>query len=120
MAPAFGVGSDGIVLVQESKVAQVRMRVYNPDGSEAELSGNGAREAIIHKEFHLSSADPKLVGEDKARKIGRTKYNYWTLWTLAVDGITSASTSPRASRWKRYPRPPNACQERRSARSPNW
>lgn len=35
----------------------------------------GAREAIIHKEFHLSSADPKLVGEDRARKIGRTNYD---------------------------------------------
>lgn len=43
---AFGVGSDGIVLVQEpqdSNIAQVRMRVYNPDGSEAEMSGNGIR-----------------------------------------------------------------------------
>lgn len=35
----------------------------------------GAREAIIHKEFHLSSADPKLVGTDRARKIGRTNYD---------------------------------------------
>src|SRR3546814_16932750 len=35
----------------------------------------GAREAIIHKEFHLSSADPRLVGEQKARKIGRTNYD---------------------------------------------
>ncbi|KFG88963.1 Aspartokinase associated with ectoine biosynthesis [Sphingobium herbicidovorans NBRC 16415] len=35
----------------------------------------GAREAIIHKEFHLSSADPKLVGIGKARKIGRTNYD---------------------------------------------
>ncbi|MCA6108627.1 aspartate kinase [Bradyrhizobium cenepequi] len=35
----------------------------------------GAREAIIHKEFHLSSADPKLVGTDKTRKIGRTNYD---------------------------------------------
>jgi len=35
----------------------------------------GAREAIIHKEFHLSSADPRLVGVDKARKIGRTNYD---------------------------------------------
>ena len=47
--PAFGVGSDGIVLVQEPQTeaskagAQVRMRVYNPDGSEAEMSGNGIR-----------------------------------------------------------------------------
>jgi len=28
------------------------------------------------------------------RKVGRTKYNYWKLWTLAIDGITSASTVP--------------------------
>lgn len=35
----------------------------------------GAREAIIHKEFHLSSADPKVVGEEKVRKIGRTNYD---------------------------------------------
>ena len=35
----------------------------------------GAREAIIHKEFHLSSADPKLVGAGRARKIGRTNYD---------------------------------------------
>lgn len=35
----------------------------------------GAREAIIHKEFHLSSADPKLVGVNRARKIGRTNYD---------------------------------------------
>lgn len=34
-----------------------------------------AREAIIHKEFHLSSADPKLVGTHAARKIGRTNYD---------------------------------------------
>ena len=34
-----------------------------------------AREAIIHKEFHLSSADPRLVGEDKAVPIGRTNYD---------------------------------------------
>ncbi len=35
----------------------------------------GAREAIIHKEFHLSSADPRLVGAEKVRKIGRTNYD---------------------------------------------
>ncbi len=35
----------------------------------------GAREAIIHKEFHLSSADPKVVGADRVKKIGRTNYD---------------------------------------------
>lgn len=34
-----------------------------------------AREAIIHKEYHLSSADPKVVGRDKVEPIGRTNYD---------------------------------------------
>lgn len=34
-----------------------------------------AREAIIHKEYHLSSADPKIVGQDKVEPIGRTNYD---------------------------------------------
>jgi aspartate kinase len=35
----------------------------------------GASEAVIHKEFHLSSADPKVVGEDKAIPVGYTNFN---------------------------------------------
>lgn len=38
-----GVGSDGIALALRSDVADIRMRVINPDGSEAEMSGNGTR-----------------------------------------------------------------------------
>lgn len=34
-----------------------------------------AQETVIHKEFHLSSADPRLVGEDNAVPIGRTNYD---------------------------------------------
>ena len=34
-----------------------------------------AREAIIHKEFHLSSADPRMVGTEKVVPIGRTNYD---------------------------------------------
>jgi diaminopimelate epimerase len=39
----FGVGSDGLLVVEPSEVAAVRMRVINTDGSEAEMSGNGIR-----------------------------------------------------------------------------
>ena len=38
-----GVGSDGIVLLLESNMADARTRIFNPDGSEAEMSGNGIR-----------------------------------------------------------------------------
>ncbi|AXS42599.1 aspartate kinase [Breoghania sp. L-A4] len=34
-----------------------------------------AREAVIHKEFHLSSADPKIVGAEAVRKIGQTNFD---------------------------------------------
>jgi aspartate kinase len=34
-----------------------------------------AREAVIHKEFHLSSADPRIVGKGNAVPIGRTNYD---------------------------------------------
>jgi diaminopimelate epimerase len=39
----FGVGSDGLILALPSQVADIRMRVFNADGSEAEMSGNGIR-----------------------------------------------------------------------------
>lgn len=39
----------------------------------AELTG--AREGVIHKEYHLSSGDPKMVGEDKVEVIGATNYD---------------------------------------------
>ena len=35
----------------------------------------GAREGIIHKEFHLSTGDPKLIGVEKVKTIGRTNFN---------------------------------------------
>lgn len=35
----------------------------------------GAREGIIHKEFHLSTGDPKLIGQDNVRTIGHTNYD---------------------------------------------
>ncbi len=38
-----GVGADGVLLLESSNVADVRMRVFNPDGTEAEMCGNGAR-----------------------------------------------------------------------------
>lgn len=38
-----GVGADGIILLEESKTSNFRMRIFNQDGSEAEMCGNGLR-----------------------------------------------------------------------------
>jgi diaminopimelate epimerase len=52
--PHFGIGSDGILLLSRSEDPQfvAGLRIFNPDGSEAELSGNGAREAILYLRRH--------------------------------------------------------------------
>lgn len=39
----FGVGADGVIYVLPSDVADIRMRIFNADGSEAEMCGNGIR-----------------------------------------------------------------------------
>jgi diaminopimelate epimerase len=49
-APHTGVAADGILLLSEPDEPGhvARLRIFNPDGSEAELSGNGAREAVLY------------------------------------------------------------------------
>ena len=39
----FGVGSDGLILIKDSDVADLKMSMFNADGSEAEMCGNGIR-----------------------------------------------------------------------------
>lgn len=39
----FGIGSDGLILICKSDVADFKMRMFNSDGSEAEMCGNGIR-----------------------------------------------------------------------------
>jgi len=49
-APHTGVGADGILLLSEPEEPRflARLRIFNPDGSQAELSGNGARQAVLY------------------------------------------------------------------------
>jgi diaminopimelate epimerase len=50
----FGIGADGVLLLSRSEEPEfvAELRIFNPDGSEAELSGNGAREAILYLRRH--------------------------------------------------------------------
>ncbi len=49
-APHTGVGADGVLLLSrtEERGFVAALRIFNPDGSEAELSGNGVREAVMY------------------------------------------------------------------------
>ncbi len=44
----FGIGADGLLLLEKSKIADVKMRIFNPDGSEAQMCGNGARCSVLY------------------------------------------------------------------------
>jgi diaminopimelate epimerase len=58
----FGVGSDGLILIAPSERADVRMRMFNADGSEAEMCGNGVRCVAKYAHDHgLSRNNPLKV-----------------------------------------------------------
>ncbi|MDD4939632.1 MAG: diaminopimelate epimerase [Candidatus Omnitrophica bacterium] len=51
----YGVGADGLLVLERSRSANARMRIFNADGSEAEMCGNGARCCVFY------------IGRDKTR-----------------------------------------------------
>ena len=57
----FGVGSDGLILVMDSDVADLKMRMFNADGSEGEMCGNGIR--CFAKYAIERGIVPRSVGE---------------------------------------------------------
>jgi diaminopimelate epimerase len=60
-----GVGADGVLLIQGSDVADLRMRLFNADGSEAEMCGNGIRCVAEYVAVHGISGD-RVVWETGA------------------------------------------------------
>jgi diaminopimelate epimerase len=55
----FGVGADGLILVLPSRAADFRMRIFNSDGSEAEMCGNGIRlfAKFVYERGHTKAKD---------------------------------------------------------------
>jgi diaminopimelate epimerase len=56
----FGIGSDGLILILPSEVADVRMRMFNSDGSESEMCGNGIR-CVAKYAFDHGLVDQKVI-----------------------------------------------------------
>ena len=54
----FGIGSDGLITIGPSDIADFRMRIYNADGSEAEMCGNGIR--CVAKYVRVDMGEPIL------------------------------------------------------------
>jgi diaminopimelate epimerase len=101
----FGVGSDGILLLSRTDAAGfvAALRIFNPDGSEAELSGNGAREAVLYLRRHgwtdqdqfsietpAGEIRPTITGPDTCRvDMGRARTASGDFPSGRADGIGS-------------------------------
>jgi diaminopimelate epimerase len=68
----FGAGADGLLLIGRSRMAGVRMRIFNTDGSEAEMCGNGARCAAYFAKSRLSGGIETKAGIIGAKVSGDT------------------------------------------------
>lgn len=56
----FGIGSDGLILILPSQIADARMRMFNADGSEGEMCGNGVRCVASYLRDHNLVANSQL------------------------------------------------------------
>ncbi len=88
--PHFGIGSDGVLLLSRSEdpAYVAELRIFNPDGSEAELSGNGAREAILYLRrnswtdadtFSILTAAGPIAGRSSSSRPSVTSIAHWGL-----------------------------------------
>lgn len=68
----FGVGADGLILIRPSKVADARMQMFNADGSEAEMCGNGIRCVAKYVFDHGIARREALTIETKAGVLALT------------------------------------------------
>jgi diaminopimelate epimerase len=115
-APHTGVFADGILLLSEpdERGFVARLRIFNPDGSEAELSGNGAREAVLYlrrrgwtdnDEFSIQTAAgeirPTITSATTARlDIGRVRTKSPDYPTGVADGMGTLTADGRTWRFQ--------------------
>ena len=69
----FGVGSDGLILIAPSEKADARMIMFNADGSESEMCGNGIRCVAKYVYDHGIAKKPTLTIETRSeeRRVGK-------------------------------------------------
>ena len=115
-----GIGADGLIVIVDSRVADVRMRIINSDGSEAEMCGNGIRcfakyvydSGIIEKkqftvETPAGIMEPEITvgAENKAKLItinmGRPSFNRSEIPMEGTDGrVLNEDLGVDGENWK--------------------
>ncbi len=81
----FGIGSDGLILALPSDVADLRMRMFNADGSEAEMCGNGIRCLARY------AVEEGMVAADTETVTIETLAGVLTLQLFREDGTVTAA-----------------------------
>ncbi len=110
-APHTGVGADGILLLSKpsERGFVADLRIFNPDGSEAELSGNGVREAVMYLRragwtdkdtFSISTAAgevrPRITGATTCTvDMGRARLQAKDFPSGGQDGVGSLTVAGR-------------------------
>jgi diaminopimelate epimerase len=107
-APHTGVSADGVLLLTSG--VPPRMQVFNPDGSEAELSGNGARQAILYLyrqgyrgpiETAAGELRPTITSETTCTvQMGRARLTSADFPSGGPDGIGELSAGGRTWRFR--------------------
>jgi diaminopimelate epimerase len=98
-----GVGSDGILLVRPSRTADFGMRIYNPDGSDAEKSGNGIRIFAKYLREHGYTSEDCFTIETAGGRVGvqlrlhdgRVREVTAEMGTVTFDGLDSIDIDAR-------------------------
>ena len=114
--PHFGLGSDGLLVLSRADDARqvAKLRIFNPDGSEAELSGNGARQAALYlrragwtddDEFSILTAAgevrPTIISPDTATlAMGRASLTSPDFPSGGPDGVGALTTAGREWRFQ--------------------
>ena len=81
-----GIGADGLILLLDSSSADCRMRIFNADGSTAEMCGNGIRGFAKYVLDHgLVRADPLRVETDAGVKTVSVRRDGGTVASITVD-----------------------------------
>lgn len=89
----FGVGSDGLVLICDSDMCDFRMRIFNPDGTEAEMCGNALRSTAKFVYFHQLTSKTEITIET----LGGNQTVYLTVRNGEVVNIHAVIGKPELS-----------------------
>lgn len=83
----FGAGADGLLIIGKSSKANIKMRIFNADGSEAEMCGNGARCAALWAKLNNNKLKREAISIETKAGVIESK--------VTLDNVKIRLTSPR-------------------------